>query len=258
MHENTHMPHTCTHATPHSLHWHWVTHSHTETCAHMHTHAQTHSLGLSSPQIACWQLFVLTLTSKHRGVSVNQIGLRLRAKMLGGPHVQNGFQPHHTLKGLVYQSVEPVVASAARLLRNGTSHISNDCGWSLEAYVGLDFLRLGLERKHYFEEGDHNHTSLFLVLFKRLLRRDWGLAANVKSKMADAPGWEPEGGLRDSEFPRWPCYRSADRLQRQWPSRASVTDSHQAGSPIGRCNQFKSCAKKFCQGWNKQETENYF
>lgn len=74
--------------------------------------------------------------------------------MLGGPCVQNGFQPHHALKGLLYQSVEPVVTSAARLLRNG-------CGWSLEACIGLDFLRLGLERKHYFEEGDHNHTGLF-------------------------------------------------------------------------------------------------
>lgn len=28
------------------------------------------------------------------------------------------------------------------------------------ACVGLDFLRLGLGRKHYFEEGDPKHTGL--------------------------------------------------------------------------------------------------
>lgn len=37
----------------------------------------------------------------------------------------------------------------------------------LEACVGLDFLSLALERKYYFEEGDHNHASLsdLAVLF---------------------------------------------------------------------------------------------
>lgn len=55
------------------------------------------------------------------------------------------------------------MTSAARLLRNGMTPLpfEDSRGWSLEACLGLDFLTLGLERKHYFEEGDHNHTGLF-------------------------------------------------------------------------------------------------
>lgn len=72
--------------------------------------------------------------------------------------------------------------AVARVLRTGTSHLpfEDGCGSSLEACVGLDFLRLTLERKYYFEEGDHNHASLsdlaVLLFYIRLLRRDAGFA----------------------------------------------------------------------------------
>jgi hypothetical protein len=52
-------------------------------------------------------------------------------------------------------------AATARLLRKGASQrpFEDGCGWSLKVSVGLDLLRLAVEKKHSLEETNGYHAG---------------------------------------------------------------------------------------------------